>query len=345
MGFAHASNDLVVQLKKTIKLVQDEYVLKKTDQDIFKLTIDGLLRNIDPYSEYLTEDELESVKLHTSGRFYGIGIQLENKGGKITVASVMDNCPAFVADLKPGDIIKSVNSKKTINYCQISEEIKNSGDKVRLTIERNNKIINLNVEKSVIRISPIVSIIEDDILYIRILQFNRLTSHDLKRELIYLTNESISGIILDLRNNGGGLFDEAIAVANIFLRSGEIVSTVNFNNKESKKYYAQAKNALDYYTPMVVLVNRFSASSSEIVAGALKFNKRAILIGEKTFGKGSVQTIMPLDKNMGAIKITTSYYKSPNGKIIEKNGIEPDIQINKDDNGTYISTAVEKLHA
>jgi carboxyl-terminal processing protease len=351
---SYATNSLtwMIPLRKVITIIQNEYVTKQSDRDLFKLTIEGLLHNIDPYSEYLTQNDLNNIKLHTRGEFHGIGIQLEYKDNKFVIISVADNYPAFKANLKPGDIIQLVNDKSVENYSlsQIFDELEHNKQEVKLTVNRNDKVINFSIAKSLIKLSPVILTVKNDIAYIKISQFNQLTVHALKKSLKYLSRKNIFGIILDLRNNPGGLFEQAIAVSNIFLKSGEIVSTVNYNNNENKKYYAQEKNTINCCTPMVILINRFSASSSEIVAAALKFNNRAILIGEKTFGKGSVQTIIPLENDLGAIKITTSYYRSPNGKIIEKNGIQPDIKVDykhKQDSSVddYIEVAINTLYS
>lgn len=328
------------RLATVIAEVKKYYVKPVSDRDIFDNAISGLLTGLDPHSEYLKKDDLESLEMITVGRFGGIGIEVIPDDGLIKIISPIDDTPAAKAGIKPGDIIIQVDSK-LVKDMTLNQAIKlmrgPKGSKVSLTILRKNamKPMVFHLTRDIVKLKTVKEqLLEPGYGYIRIALFQEYTDSDLIKAIVQLNKQTtghVKGLILDLRNNPGGLLDSAVDVSDNFLdarklgRNNTIVYTKG--NDESSHLVARAKDGeLLPNVPMVVLINEGSASAAEVVAGALQDHKRAILLGKKSFGKGSVQTLLPVD-NESAIKLTTALYYTPSGRSIQAKGIEPDIDV------------------
>ncbi len=316
-----------------LRLIETEYVEDVKAKDLIYGAIQGMLQTLDPYSTLLKPDEYKELQIETKGSFTGIGIEITIKDGILTVVAPIEDTPAWKAGLKPGDKIIKINGKSTKGM-SLFEAVKllrgPKGTKVNITILRNDRdIINVTITRDVIPIKSVKArIIEPGYGYIRITSFQQKTPEELKKALKKLEgNGTLKGLVIDLRNNPGGLLSSAIKVADEFLNKGVIVSIKGKNDKKKIVFTARPNpKGREHHYPIAVLINHGSASASEIVTGALKDNHRAIVLGKKSFGKGRVQTVIPLEDGY-AVKLTTAYYYTPDGVCIDKIGIKPDIVI------------------
>ncbi|MCM8779222.1 MAG: S41 family peptidase [Candidatus Omnitrophica bacterium] len=330
------SDELYQQLElfaETISLVRANYVEEVGIKDLIYGALKGMLSSLDPHSQFMDPDTYNEIKVETEGEFGGLGIVISIKDELLTIISPIDGTPAERAGLKAGDRIVKIDgvSTKGITLMEAVKKLRGTpGTKVNLTIlrEEERKLLEFTLERAIIKIESVkeAKIIEDKIGYIRIIEFQEKTGNDLEKALDKLEAEGMEGLIIDLRNNPGGLLDAAVAVAEKFIAPGKVVvSTKGRVMSQNLEFPARAKKPrLDY--PLVVLINEGSASASEIVAGCLHDHNRAILLGTKTFGKGSVQTVIPL-KDGSAVRLTTSKYFTPAGNPIHGVGINPDIEI------------------
>ncbi|MBT8763895.1 S41 family peptidase [Desulfohalobiaceae bacterium Ax17] len=320
------------RFSQVLHLIEQNYVQKKDRQELIKGAIQGMLQELDPHSSYIDLDEFKLMQEEFSGEFGGIGIHIGMKDKKLMVIAPIEDTPAYKAGLKAGDLILEINGESTqgITLTEAVNKIRGpKGEPVELTILHKDaqKPVKVKIIRDTIPIHSVKSKeLEPGYLYLRIIDFKANTTKELKKEIQkYTTKQNLKGIILDLRNNPGGLLDQAVSVSDLFLSDGLIVYTQG-RNKESRKEYFAHKQKDDVTCPLIVLINAGSASASEIVAGALKDQKRALLLGEKTFGKGSVQTIIPLSDG-SAIKLTVALYYTPKGRSIQAEGVEPDLNI------------------
>jgi len=313
--------------------VRTDYVEEVKDSDLVEAAINGMLTSLDPHSGYMNEKAFKEMQVQTKGEFGGLGIEVTMDNGLVKVVSPIDDTPASRAGIKPGDYISYINDEAVmgLNLSDAVEKMRGPVDsKVRLTILREDltEPLELTLQRAEIKIHSVKAHNErDDIAYLRVTSFTEQTTDLLNSEFKRIKKDlpNLRGIVLDLRNNPGGLLEQAVSVSDAFLRQGEIVSTRERDPSKTKRYSAHSGDELVVDTiPMVVLVNNGSASASEIVSGALQDHKRAIILGTKTFGKGSVQTVIPLTGH-GAIRLTTARYYTPSGRSIQAKGIEPDI--------------------
>jgi carboxyl-terminal processing protease len=314
-----------------LSIVRKNYVEEVDTKTLVSGAINGMLHSLDPHSAYLTPDLYKELQSDTQGRFGGLGIEITVKGGILTVVSPIEDTPAFKAGIKPGDQIFKIEEEFTKDMSLVDAVKKMrglKGTKINLTIRREGSpdLIDFSLVRDIIRVRSVRSrSLEPGYGYIRLAQFQERSDRDLQRALEKLAAEKggVKGLVLDLRNNPGGLLTQAVRVSDLFLESGLIVYTEGRIEAQKQKYFAQKDGSwMDF--PIVVLVNGGSASASEIVAGALQDHKRAVVLGTKTFGKGSVQTILPLDDS-SALRLTTARYFTPNGRSIQTTGIVPDI--------------------
>lgn len=313
--------------------VRAQYVEEVPDQDLIEAAINGMLTSLDPHSGYLDLDSFEDMQVQTRGAFGGLGIEVTMENGLVRVVTPIDGTPAYEAGLEPGDLISQLDGEPVMGLT-LSEAVDLMrgpvGSDIVLTILRGDQDpFDVTVTRDTIEIQSVRSRLEgDDIGYLRVTTFNEQTESGLLEGIETLRAEAegpLAGYVLDLRNNPGGLLDQAIAVSDIFLNEGEIVSTRSRDSDNDQRFFARDGDETDG-APIVVLINGGSASASEIVAGALQDHNRAIVLGTQSFGKGSVQTIIPLPGN-GAMRLTTSRYYTPSGRSIQALGIEPDIQV------------------
>ncbi len=318
------------EFSQVMDLIESTYVREVNREELVKGAIKGMLSNLDPHSAYLDKDAYQEMQVETTGEFTGIGIQITIKNGRLTVVSPIEDTPAFSAGLKAGDIILEINGEPTrdITIMDAVHKIRGpKGTKVELTIlhEQANAPEKVTIKRDVIPVHSVKSVLlQEGYLYLRITNFNENTTKELHKAL-KKHKARLQGLILDLRNNPGGLLQQAVSVADIFMGDGKIVYTKGKVEKSQMSFAAESKKS-DIEIPMVVLINAGTASASEIVAGALQDQKRALVLGTKSFGKGSVQTIIPLADG-SAIKITTAKYYTPNGRSIQAEGIVPDLKI------------------
>src|SRR3954449_4013393 len=319
--------------------VRADYVEKPEDAKLIESAINGMLAGLDPHSSYMEPKAFRDMQVQTRGEFGGLGIEVTMEEGLIKVVSPIDDTPASKAGVLANDIITKLDEEQVqgLTLNQAVEKMRGPvNTKIKLTIMRKgqDKPIEVSITRDVIRVRSVRSRVEgDDIGFIRISQFNEQTSEGLKKAITDITTQvgkdKLKGYVLDLRNNPGGLLDQAISVSDAFLERGEIVSTRGRNADETQRYNARGGD-LTKGKPVVVLVNGGSASASEIVAGALQDHKRATIVGTRSFGKGSVQTIIPLGSGNGALRLTTARYYTPSGKSIQAKGIVPDIEVLQD---------------
>ncbi len=332
---ANDSDDTYRQLTlfgDVFQRVRANYVESVTDEDLIEAAINGMLTALDPHSTYLPDDNFKKVQQQTTGKFGGLGIEVTMENGFLKVVSPIDDTPAFDAGLQPEDLILTVDDESIVGIT-LSEAVEKLrgpiGSEVNITVQRaDDEPFDVAIIRDEIKIRSVRSRLYEDIGYIRITTFSEQTSPGLKKAVEELSNEAengLTGIVLDLRNNPGGLLSEAIKVTDAFLERGEIVSTRGRDNSDMQHAYARPGDITNGL-PVVVLINSGSASASEIVAGALKDHRRAILMGTRSFGKGSVQTIMPMPGH-GAIRLTTARYYTPSGVSIQAKGIAPDIEV------------------
>ena len=314
-----------------LSIVKKNYVEDVETKNLVNGAINGMLTSLDPHSAYLTPDLYKDLQMDTQGRFGGLGIEITVKNGVLTVVSPIEDTPAFKAGVKPGDMIFKIEDDFTKDMTLVDAVKKMrgpKGTKINLSIKREgiSELINLTLTRDTIRVQSVRNrTLEPGYGYIRLAQFQERSDRDLQRALEKLAAEKggLKGLVLDLRNNPGGLLTQAVRVTDLFLDAGLIVYTEGRIESQRQKFFAQKDTpVMDF--PIVVLVNGGSASASEIVAGALQDHKRAIVLGTKTFGKGSVQTILPLDDN-SALRLTTARYFTPKGRSIQATGIVPDI--------------------
>lgn len=311
--------------------LKHEYVEDLTHRQLLEGALGGMLSSLDPHSIYLNPEKYKEIKSQAEGQFGGLGIEITMEDGILKVISPMDDTPAYKAGIKSGDYIVAVDDKPVFGMTIYEAVKKLRGDpssKVKLNIRRGNDIIDVTVERAIIKVQPVKHRIEGDIGYLRILTFNEQTTIDLIRAIKTIQKEKgdkLKGFVIDLRNNAGGLLDQAVSVSDVFIKEGPIVSIKNREKKVLAEFKAKGED-LTKGVPLVVLVNGGSASASEIVAGALQDHRRALIVGTQTFGKGSVQQITPV-RDIGAIKVTIAFYYTPNGRTIQKQGISPEIII------------------
>ena len=312
--------------------VNKDYVDEVDQNAVMDAAINGVLQSLDPYSSYMSPQMLSEMQTETSGKFGGLGIEVGMEAGVVKVISPIDNSPASKVGIKAGDYIVKINDTQ-VQGKSLTEAVELMrgpvGTDIEITVRRvgEKKAIVFNITREIIKITSVRSkVIDGNIGYIRLTSFNENSSDQFKEKIKDLKkNKDINSYILDLRNNPGGLLSQAIKITDFFLDNGEIVSTKGRKKSESRKWYANKGDVIEGST-LVVLINYGSASASEIVAGALKDHKRAILVGENSYGKGSVQSIIPL-KNNGAIRLTISKYYLPSGKSISEIGVSPDIKV------------------
>ena len=317
---------------EVLEKINKEYVDEVNPSENMDAAINGLLQSLDPYSAYMTPETFEGMKTETSGEFGGLGIEVGMEAGVVKVISPIDNTPASRAGLKAGDYIVKINDFQ-VQGKSLMEAVELMrgpvGSSIEITVRRRGvkKALIFEITREIIEIQSVKSeLINNNIGYIRLTSFNENSSEQIRKRIIKMKkNENLKGYILDLRNNPGGLLSQAIKISDFFLENGEIVSTKSRQIKENRKWFAKKGDITNGKT-LVVLINYGSASASEIVAGALKDHKRAIIIGENSYGKGSVQSIIPL-KNKGAIRLTIAKYYLPSGKSISEVGVTPDIEI------------------
>ncbi|MGG5820489.1 S41 family peptidase [Falsiroseomonas sp. HW251] len=314
--------------------IRAEYVEPVNDRDVIENAINGMLQGLDPHSSYMNPRSFRDMQVQTRGEFGGLGIEVTQEGGYVKVISPIDDTPAARAGVRPGDLVTHINGQSTqgLTLQEAVEQMRGErGTTIRLTIRREGERapIELALQRDVIRPQVARFRLEgNDIAYVRLSAFNEQTEAALRRAVAAMRQQAggnLRGLILDLRNNPGGLLDQAVQVADDFLDQGEIVSTRARRNEDAQRWNARSGD-IAQGLPMVVLINSGSASASEIVAGALQDHRRAVVMGTKSFGKGSVQTVMPIPGN-GAIRLTTARYYTPSGRSIQATGIEPDIEV------------------
>ncbi|MDC1483871.1 S41 family peptidase [Pelagibacteraceae bacterium] len=317
---------------EVLEKINKEYVDEVDQSKSMDAAINGLLQSLDPYSAYMTPESFEGMQTETSGEFGGLGIEVGMEAGVVKVISPIDNTPASKAGLKAGDYIVKINNtqvqgKSLMEAVELMRGL--VGSSIEITVRRRGvkKALIFNITREVIQVQSVKSeLIDNNIGYIRLTSFNENSSEQIKEKINKLNkNKDLKGYILDLRNNPGGLLSQAIKISDFFLENGEIVSTRSRQASENRKWFAR-KGDLTNGKTLIILINYGSASASEIVAGALKDHKRAIILGENSYGKGSVQSIIPL-KNRGAIRLTIAKYYLPSGKSISEVGVTPDIQV------------------
>ncbi len=324
-------------LQDVISRVKKDYVEEKTDRQLAESAANGLLSSLDPHSSYLNEDALKEMQVQTKGEFGGVGIEITMEFSVVKVVSAIEETPAFRAEIKSGDYITKVDGK-TIIGSTLEEVVKKlrgkPGTKVTVTILRKGEKAPLNktITREIIKVRAVRSARFKDVAYIKINTFSEQANSGLVNELkklkLQIGEKNLKGFVLDLRNNPGGLLDQAVEVSDSFLNKDKTIVSISGRDKNLTKYFKDLNDEdLIAGVPMVVLINEGSASASEIVAGALQDNSRAIIMGAKSFGKGSVQTVIPLEKNHGAIRLTTALYYTPSGKSIQAHGIEPDVEV------------------
>ncbi len=324
-------------LQEVVSLVKKEYVEEKTDRQLSEAAANGLLSSLDPHSSYLTEDALKEMQVQTKGEFGGLGVEITMEFSVVKVVSAIDDTPAFKAGLKSGDYITRVENKSVVGL-SIEEVVKKlrgkPGTKVTITVLRKGEKAPLikTLTREIIKVKAVKSARFKDVAYIKINTFSEQAYSGLEAELKKLKSQigdkNLKGVVLDLRNNPGGLLDQAIKVSDTFLNKDQVIVSIAGRDKSQTRYFKdEANESLVAGVPVVVLINEGSASASEIVAGALQDHGRAMIMGVKSFGKGSVQTVIPLEKNHGALRLTTSLYYTPSGKSIQAHGIEPDIGV------------------
>ena len=319
--------------------VRADYVEKPDDSKLIESAINGMLTGLDPHSSYMDPKSFKDMQVQTRGEFGGLGIEVTMEDGLIKVVAPIDDTPAAKAGIMANDIIVKLDDEQVqgLTLNQAVEKMRGPvNTKIKLTIMRKgkDKPIDVTITRDLIRVRSVRSKVEgDDVGYIRVTQFNEQTTEGLKKAITDITakvsEDKLKGYILDLRNNPGGLLDQAISVSDAFLQKGEIVSTRGRNPEETQRFNARPGD-LTKGKPVIVLINGGSASASEIVAGALQDHKRATLIGTRSFGKGSVQTIIPLGTGNGALRLTTARYFTPSGRSIQAKGISPDVEVLQD---------------
>ena len=331
---------------EVLEKINEEYVEDINQSESMDSAINGLLQSLDPYSAYLSPENFEEMQTETSGEFGGLGIEVSMEAGVVKVITPLDDTPASRAGLKAGDYIVKINDTQ-VQGKTLTEAVEIMrgpvGSDIELTVRRRGvkKALTFTLTREIIEIQSVKSdLLDKNIGYLRLTSFNENSAQQIKKRINDLNNEKkLKGFILDLRNNPGGLLSQAIKITDYFLDNGEIVSTKSRKASENRKWFARDGD-LTEGKPLIVLINYGSASASEIVAGALKDHKRAIILGENSYGKGSVQSIIPL-RNEGAIRLTIAKYYLPSGTSISEVGVTPDIEINEEGNEFKIKTETD----
>tara|TARA_B100000902_G_scaffold248624_1_gene235286 strand:+ start:388 stop:1527 length:1140 start_codon:yes stop_codon:yes gene_type:complete len=351
--FIYKTNSSEIEIYKKIDLfgevlekINKEYVDEINQSESMDSAINGLLQSLDPYSAYMTPKTFKEMQTDTSGEFGGLGIEVSMEAGVIKVISPIDDTPASKAGIKAGDYIVKINEFQ-VQGKSLSEAVDLMrgpvGSEIELTVRRRGikKAITFKIIREIIEVKSVKSdLIDNNIGYLRLTSFNDNSSNQIKKQIKKLNNnKNLKAFILDLRNNPGGLLNQAIKITDFFLENGEIVSTKSRKKSENRRWFAKKGDITNGKT-LLVLINYGSASASEIVAGALKDHKRAIILGERSYGKGSVQSIIPL-KNKGAIRLTVAKYYLPSGKSISEVGVKPDIEINEEGEEFRIKTETD----
>ena len=347
-GFSE-NNDLYKKIDlfgEVLEKINKEYVDEIDQSKSMDSAINGLLQSLDPYSSYMSPESVEEMQTETSGEFGGLGIEVGMESGVVKVISPIDNTPAEKAGIKAGDYIVKINNVQ-VQGKSLMEAVELMrgpvGSSIEITVRRRGqkKALIFNITREIIEIQSVKSkLIDNSIGYIRLTSFNENSSQQIKEKIKILDkNKNLKGYILDLRNNPGGLLSQAIRISDFFLENGEIVSTKSRKVLENRKWFAKKGDLINGQT-LIVLINYGSASASEIVAGALKDHKRAIILGENSYGKGSVQSIIAL-KNKGAIRLTISKYYLPSGKSISEVGVTPDIEVKEESDKFKINSETD----
>ena len=331
---------------EVLNKINNEYVEEVNQSDTMDAAINGVLQSLDPYSTYMSPEMFRDMQTETSGKFGGLGIEVGMEHGVVKVISPIDNSPASRVGVKAGDYIVKINDNQ-VQGKSLTEAVELMrgpvGSDIEITVRRKGvkKSIIFTITREIIKIESVKSkYIDEGIGYLRLTSFNENSGNQIKKKIKEFNNKKdLKGYILDLRNNPGGLLSQAIKITDFFLEDGEIVSTKGRKKSENKKWFAK-KGDLTNGKTLVILINYGSASASEIVAGALKDHKRAILVGENSYGKGSVQSIIPL-RNKGAIRLTISKYYLPSGKSISEVGVTPDIEIEESSDAFVINTETD----
>ena len=331
---------------EVLEKIQKEYVDEINQSEGMDAAIDGLLQSLDPYSGYLSPKTFDEMQTDTSGEFGGLGIEVTMESGVVKVISPIDDTPASKAGIKAGDYIVKINDTQ-VQGKSLSEAVDLMrgpvGSNIELTVRRSGekKALIFEITREIIEIKSVkADLLEKNIGYLRLTSFNENSANQIEKEIKKLEkNNNLNAYILDLRNNPGGLLSQAIKISDFFLDNGEIVSTKSIKKIENRKWFAK-KGDLTNGKTLIVLINYGSASASEIVAGALKDHKRAVLLGENSYGKGSVQSIIPL-KNRGAIRLTVAKYYLPSGKSISEVGVAPDIEVDEQSDDFKIKTETD----
>jgi carboxyl-terminal processing protease len=345
-SFSKNENDIYQKIDlfgEVLDKINKEYVDEVNQSKAMDAAINGVLQSLDPYSAYMSPEMYDNMKTETSGEFGGLGIEVGMEAGVVKVISPLDNSPASRVGVKAGDYIVKINETQ-VQGKSLTEAVDLMrgpvGSNIEITVRRvgEKKAIIFNITREIIKIESVKSkIIDNKIGYLRLTSFNENSSKQIENKIKEIKkNKKIKSYILDLRNNPGGLLSQAIKISDFFLDNGEIVSTKSRKSSENRKWFSKKGDIIDGKT-LIVLINYGSASASEIVAGALKDHKRAILVGENSYGKGSVQSIIPLN-NKGAIRLTISKYYLPSGKSISEVGITPDIIVEEDSEEFKINT-------
>ncbi|HNB28890.1 MAG TPA: S41 family peptidase, partial [Alphaproteobacteria bacterium] len=313
--------------------IRDNYVEETNEEQLIEAAVNGMLTSLDPHSSYLNQKDFQDMQVQTKGEFGGLGIEVTMEDGLVKVVTPMDGTPAAEAGLQPGDLISALDGVPIVGLSlnDAVEKMRGEvGTSIKLTVIRGTQDpFDVTLKRAVIAVKSVRWELEQgNVGYVRISSFSEKTDSGLREAIAKLkeaTKNELNGLVLDLRNNPGGLLDQAIAVSDDFLDKGEIVSTRGRDAAEAQRWNAEAGDLIDG-KPVVILINGGSASASEIVSGALQDQRRAILLGTKSFGKGSVQSIIPIP-NHGAIRLTTARYYTPSGRSIQAKGIEPDIEV------------------
>jgi carboxyl-terminal processing protease len=341
-----AENDVYKKIDlfgEVLEKINKEYVDEINQSESMDAAIDGLLQSLDPYSAYMSPEIFKEMQTETSGEFGGLGIEVNMESGVVKVISPIDDTPASRAGIKAGDYIIKIDDIQ-VQGKSLSEAVDLMrgpvGSSIILTVRRvgQKKALTFEIVREIIQIKSVKSdLLKSNIGYLRLTSFNENSGEQIRKQIRkFEKNENINSYILDLRNNPGGLLSQAIKISDFFLDNGEIVSTKSRKASENRKWFAKKGDLIGGKT-LIVLINYGSASASEIVAGALQDHKRAIILGENSYGKGSVQSIIPL-KNKGAIRLTVAKYYLPSGKSISEVGVSPDIEINEDTDEFRIKT-------
>jgi len=355
-SFAKGKDQLYRELDifaEGLATIEEKYVEDKSPQDLVYGAMEGMLLSLDAYSQFLTPEDYKNLMVETEGQFGGLGIEITIRNGLLTIVSPIEDTPAWQAGIEAGDIILKIDGEltKSITLNEAVKKLRGKPKtKVTLTIVRDReeilerKVFDVTIERDIIKIKDIkrAMILEDDIGYVKISEFRENTAKDLAKALASINKEKMKALIIDVRNNPGGLLSSAIDISSQFLEDGKLIVSTRSRSGPEQTYKSRffTKKYLDI--PIVVLINKGSASGSEILAAALRENNRAVLLGETTFGKGSVQTIIPVSDG-SALRLTTSKYYTPSGASIHEKGVEPDVMVEKEEVKDNKEDVFEKL--